>query len=220
MGEPEPRPSLRDPWDGVLSQAASLDATWEAPMTTAPQPAHLSPSTGEAGDDLLVAASGTHDAAVLTLCVRATSILSSSVGQRFRIRCVDCEPPVERFLVGPPARPPVPVPADLPFDPAVCARARWVVRVVLEVLDGHRPPGQLSRIVDPSPLAYLRAAAGQLTGRRQRSRLGSVRVCQPHDGAAEVAAVCRVGGRIRAVAMRLEEAGADQGWRCRAIRLI
>jgi hypothetical protein len=45
-------------------------------------------------------------------------------------------------------------------------------------------------------------------------------VCQPHECAAEVAAVCRVGGRIRAVAMRLEAAGADQGWRCRVIRLI
>jgi hypothetical protein len=52
MGEPEPPPSLRDPWDGVLGRAASLDATWEAPMTTAPhQPAHRSPSTSEAGDD-------------------------------------------------------------------------------------------------------------------------------------------------------------------------
>jgi hypothetical protein len=35
-----------------------------------------------------------------------------------------------------------------------------------------------------------------------------------------VAAVCRVGGRVRAVAMRLEQVGADQAWRCRAIRLI
>jgi hypothetical protein len=127
--------------------------------------------------------------------VRASSIPSCRVGSWFRIRCVDYEPPVERFLGRPPARTPVSVPADLPFDPAVHARARRVLQVVLEVLDGHRPLAQLRRIVDPSPLAYLRAAAGQL-------------------------GVCRVGGRIRAVAMRLEEAGADQGWRCRAIRLI
>jgi rhodanese-related sulfurtransferase len=190
-------------------------------MTTAPQSAHRSPSTSDAGDDVLVAAPDTQDAAVLTLCVRASSLLSSPIGRRFRIRGVDYEPPVERFLVGPPARPPVSVPADLPFDPAVCARARWVLQVVLEVLDGHRPLAQLRRIVDPSPLAYLRAVTGQLgAGRRPRSRLGTVRVCQPHDGAAEVAAVCRVGGRVRAVAMRLEAAGADQGWRCRVIRLI
>jgi hypothetical protein len=191
-------------------------------MTTAPhQSAHRSPSTSEAGDDVVAASDESQDAAVLTLCVRASSIPSCRVGRRFRIRGVDYEPPVERFLVGPPARPPVSVPADLPFDPAVCARARWVLQVVLEVLDGHRPLAQLRCIVDPSPLAYLRAVAGQLSaGRPPRSRLGPVRVCQPHDGAAEVAAVCRVGGRIRAVAMRLEAAGADQGWRCRAIRLI
>jgi hypothetical protein len=205
--------------DGVLRQAASLDATSEAPMTTAPQPAHLSPSTRDV--DGGVAASDTQDPPALTLCVPASSILSSSVGRRFRIRRVDYEPPVERFLVRPPARPPVSVPADLPFDPAVRARARRVLQVVLEVLDGHRPLAQLSRIVDPSPLAYLRAAAGQLgAGRRSRSRLKSIRVCQPHEGAAEVAAVCRVGGRTRALAMRLEQAGADQAWRCRAIRLI
>jgi hypothetical protein len=187
-------------------------------MTTAPQPAHLN-STSDV--DAGVAASDTQDAPVLTLRVPASSPLSSPVGHWFRIRCVDYEPPVERFLVGPPARTPVPVPDDLPFDPAVRARARRVVQVILEVLDGHRPPAQLSRIVDPSPLAYLRAVAAQLgAGRRQRSRLGSVLVCQPHEGAAEVAAVCRVGGRIRALAMRLEAAGADRAWRCRVIRLI
>jgi hypothetical protein len=164
--------------DGVLRQAASLDATWEAPMTTAPQPAHLSPSTRDV--DGGVAASAIQDAAVLTLCVRASSILSLSVGCRFRIRCVDYKPPVERFLVGPPARTPVSVAADLPFDPAIRARARRVLQVVLEVLDGHRPLAQLSRIVDPSPLAYLRAAAGQSgAGRRSRSRLGSIRLSAP-----------------------------------------
>ena len=188
-------------------------------MTTAPhQSAHLSPSAADVDGG---AASDTQGPPALTLCVPASSILSSSVGRRFRIRCVDYEPPVERFLVGPPARTPVSVPADLPFDPAVRARARRVLQVVLEVLDGHRPPGQLSPILDPSPLAYLRAVAGQMAvGRRQRSRLGTIRVCQPHEAAAEVAAVCRVGGRIRALAMRLEQAGADPGWRCRAIRLI
>jgi hypothetical protein len=96
------------------------------------------------------------------------------------------------------------VPRSVVTDHRSGHSARWMV------LDGHRPPAQPRRIVDPSPLAYLRAVAGQLgAGRRPRSRLGTVRVCQPHEGAAEVAAVCRVVARVRAVAMRLG------GGRCR-----
>jgi hypothetical protein len=40
----------------------------------------------------------------------------------------------------------------------------------------------------------------------------SVRVCEPVDGVAEVAAVISQGGRCRAVAARLE--GVDGRWRC------
>jgi hypothetical protein len=110
---------------------------------------------------------------------------------------------------------PQPTPrADLP-DPA-----RWAARLVqatVEVLAGRRPLQQLMPYTDD----YVYA---QLTGRLRRRRgpgrpplLCSVHASEPRDGVAEVCAVVRESGRVRAIAARLE--GYDGRWRCTALQL-
>ncbi|MGQ0574725.1 MAG: Rv3235 family protein [Pseudonocardia sp.] len=92
-----------------------------------------------------------------------------------------------------------------------------VLRLLLEVLDGHRPPGQLTEHLTRPALRHLRAAGLRGSG---RSRLTSMRVCRPARHAAEVAAVYRLDGRARAVAARFERTGRGRdGWRCVALRL-
>jgi hypothetical protein len=92
-----------------------------------------------------------------------------------------------------------------------------LLRVALEVLDGRRPPGHLDPHVSPAARRYWRAARGQ---RRDRTpaRLLRLRVCVPAPGAAEVAAVCAVDGRTRALAARFEQ--RRSGWCCTVVRLL
>jgi hypothetical protein len=114
-----------------------------------------------------------------------------------------------------PARNPVPQPGR---DQHAEAHQRVAValRVALEVLDGRRPDAHLADIAAPDVLRYWRAARGQ---RRVRTpaRLKAMRVCLPAPGAAEVAAVCAIDGRVRALAARFERRGGR--WRCTAVRL-
>jgi hypothetical protein len=105
---------------------------------------------------------------------------------------------------------------DLP-DPREAGRR--VLTTVLETLAGRRPAAQLGRLTTPVVLAALSA------GRRPRwcaegaspIVLGTVHVCEPVDGVAEVSAVARRAGRAHAVAARLE--GIDGRWRCTAVQI-
>jgi hypothetical protein len=118
------------------------------------------------------------------------------------------------------------------------------LRLALEVVSGHRPPGPADRLgqrvgaalrllatsqADPrehwSPRVPARhrgtqpAAAGSSTG----AGLRALRTCIPTDGVAEVSAVWRRRGRYRALAARFDSVEADlersELWRCTALRL-
>lgn len=118
----------------------------------------------------------------------------------------------------PPPPPPAPaVNAVVDRDERLAPSARTCLLMLLEVLDGRRPANQLADRLSPAALRYLRAAA---TARRTsvRSTLSSLRICRPGVGVGEVAAVCRLDGRARAVAARFERA-PDGAWRCVALRL-
>ncbi|GGL85958.1 Rv3235 family protein [Nakamurella endophytica] len=82
-----------------------------------------------------------------------------------------------------------------------------LARALIEVLGGRRSLGQLRVHCAPDVFAGLQAAVA-LPG---NAALSSVRVSQPADGAAEVAAVYRAAGRARAIAFRLQ--GLDGRWR-------
>ena len=58
---------------------------------------------------------------------------------------------------------------------------------------------------------------GWCTGGRSPLLVGTVHVCEPVDGVAEVTAVARRDGRAHAVAARLE--GIDGRWRCTALQI-
>jgi hypothetical protein len=127
---------------------------------------------------------------------------------------------------GPPQPPPAPPARTPPAVPAIDHADRDTVRTALagtlqlamEVLDGRRPPAHLSRQFDPAPLRYWRAAAQQ---RRVRSPARATRLvlCRPHADAAELAVVCHIDGKVRALAARFERNDPTTGWRCTAIRL-
>ncbi|MFC5995047.1 Rv3235 family protein [Pseudonocardia hispaniensis] len=116
--------------------------------------------------------------------------------------------------------PSVPLPRPQPTleDGAARRRARQVLQFVLEVLDGRRPAPHLEPYVAPAVLRYVTAAVDRPDLRHDRAgRLCSLRLDLPRTGVAETAAVCRFGGRIRALAARFEL--DDGGWRCTALRL-
>lgn len=92
--------------------------------------------------------------------------------------------------------------------------ARQIIRAVLEVIEGVRPVGQLSRWITPE--IRDRIARRGLLARRRRTRPrhpSSVRTtltCVPADGVVEISAVVTHGGRVRAVAVRM--VGVDHRW--------
>ena len=96
---------------------------------------------------------------------------------------------------------------------------RRLLTTALEVLAGRRPPTQLRPLTSPRVFTALSA------GRRPRwcadggapIVLGTVYVCEPVDGVAEVSAVARRSGRAHAVAARLE--GIDGRWQCTAVQI-
>ncbi|GAA4971513.1 Rv3235 family protein [Kineococcus glutinatus] len=109
---------------------------------------------------------------------------------------------------------------DLPATDQWCRR---YVQVLLEVLAGQRPATQLLRWSSTDVYAALQKRAALSA----RLRLGtaptrppavlSLRSCAPRDGVSEAAAVVRDGGRVRAVALRLE--GWDGRWRVTALEM-
>ena len=91
------------------------------------------------------------------------------------------------------------------------------LRLAVEVFDGRRPPEQLATRLDPAALGRWRAArAARRTS--TASRVLRLRLCLPHAEAAEVAAVCRIDGRVRALAARFERHGP--AWTCTLLQLI
>lgn len=125
----------------------------------------------------------------------------------------------------PPSPPPVLVATPLApgtddSDPAVRRAAVHVLRVAVEVLDGRRPAAHLERHLTPRALRYWRAAAESRSRRDGASQILRLVLCRPSAATAEVAAVCRIGGRVRALAVRFEEAtDAPAGWRVTVLRL-
>jgi Family of unknown function (DUF6459) len=101
---------------------------------------------------------------------------------------------------------------DLP-DPEVFARRLLVG--VFEALGGRRSLHQLASHVSHRVYGGLMTDVERSATRRKwrtPPALRSIRVCEPADGVAEVAAVIRADARCRAVALRLE--GLDGRWRC------
>ena len=116
--------------------------------------------------------------------------------------------------VVPPPEPDVPPPMD---TQGVRRSVGTTLRLAVEVLDGRRPPEQLATRLDPGTLGRWRAARAC---RRTSgvSRLLRLRLCLPHAEAAEVAAVCRIDGRVRALAARFERHGP--AWTCTHLQLV
>jgi hypothetical protein len=100
---------------------------------------------------------------------------------------------------------------------------RWSARLaqaIVETLHGHRPVQQLLRWTDDAVYTAItsRLASRPRTAPAARPMLRSIRVCTPTDGVAEASVVVQIGGRCRAMAMRLE--GLDGQWRCTALEII
>ncbi|WP_369135600.1 Rv3235 family protein [Modestobacter sp. I12A-02662] len=103
--------------------------------------------------------------------------------------------------------------------PDARAAGRRLVTLTLEAFAGRRPVTQLQPLVTPQLFAALsgRRRPRWCTEGTSPLLVGSVRVCEPVDGVAEVAAVARRAGRAHAVAARLE--GIDGQWRCTALQI-
>lgn len=102
--------------------------------------------------------------------------------------------------------------------PAAEPWAHRFAQMLSEVAQGTRPAGQLRKWVTPKVLATLRPQVASTKASRARSGrttpavVKRVRVDQPTDGVAEVAAVVRSRRRAYALALRLE--GWDGRWIC------
>ncbi len=96
-----------------------------------------------------------------------------------------------------------------------------LAQVIVEVLAGARPAGQLAGLASLDVLRFLARGAGRLGASQgapvQLPVVTTVRICEPVDGVVEASAVIRTGTRVRALALRLE--GIDGRWRCTAIHL-
>ena len=136
--------------------------------------------------------------------------------------------------VAPPRLRLVPGQHDADFDPDFAPRptprtelpapAVWsgrFVQALVEVLWGGRPSTQLVRWTNATVYAHVQRRAGVAmrvpATRGARPRVRSVRVCEPNDGVAEVAAVVERGQRTTAIALRLE--GIDGRWQCTVLEL-
>ena len=104
-----------------------------------------------------------------------------------------------------------------------------LVQALVEVLAGDRPLTQLVRWTSTEvydevaallPVRRPARAAARRTSpddESVRASVSSVRLTEPADGVAEVAATVRRGGRTTAVALRLE--GLDGRWQCTALEV-
>jgi Family of unknown function (DUF6459) len=123
-----------------------------------------------------------------------------------------------------PARPRVWVPRPRPAtslpDPAPWGR-RLLIGII-ETAAGHRPVQQIAALLSPS---VHRGLCADFERTRQagpphwlhRASIRSVRATEPCDGVAELCATVEVCGRVRAVALRLEDQRGR--WRCTRLQL-
>lgn len=160
----------------------------------------------------------------------STTTPGSATATGFRVRRVVTDPPAEPHAGGQPAAaawrhaPTSELVDVLDVDALTRQELVRLVGVLLEVLDGRRPLAQLATrgLVAPEVARYLRADRRAGRGRRV-SRVESVHVCAPRAGVAEIAAVCRIEGAVRAVALRAErdeQPYDDRPWRVVALRII
>lgn len=109
---------------------------------------------------------------------------------------------------------------------AAAAATTAVLRRLVEVLDGRRPPEHLRPLLSPSAYSRTETVLRALRGGRavpphiSTARLLSVHPCHPASGVIEVSAVWRLDGRVRAIAARFERRGGPQPqWRCTVLLL-
>ncbi|WP_131745695.1 Rv3235 family protein [Frankia sp. Cppng1_Ct_nod] len=99
--------------------------------------------------------------------------------------------------------------------PSARAVATVVVRAMVEAMTGIRPAAHLAAWTTPHVQADLERLAADNV-RQRRYTLRCVRVCEPRDGIAEVAAVIACGERACALALRMET--SDGRWRVTALQ--
>lgn len=106
-----------------------------------------------------------------------------------------------------------------PVNPAALVRAQQVFRLTFEVLEGRRGPRQLQPLMTPELVEKVTTLARARLGRRApgTARLNRVHVQQVTTQAAEACATVTLGGRVHAVAARMEL--RPQGWQCTALRI-
>lgn len=97
-------------------------------------------------------------------------------------------------------------------------RAETVVRIVLEVFDGHRPLTHLVPYACPGVLRYVAAGVPPRGDEPSHGVLRSLH-CRVERTGAEVTAVCRFGAAHRALAARLDLTPTGD-WRCTALRVL
>ncbi|MGE0346568.1 MAG: Rv3235 family protein [Gemmatimonadales bacterium] len=113
---------------------------------------------------------------------------------------------------------PVPLVVDVTPFPELDEVAHRTIRLLFEAVDGRRGWSQVMPLAAPAVIRYLRAATDIYRAAGRPTRVRSVHVSQPHEGAAEIAAVVHM-RRVRAVAARLQLATGG-GWRCTALRIL
>ncbi|WP_322750220.1 MULTISPECIES: Rv3235 family protein [unclassified Frankia] len=96
-----------------------------------------------------------------------------------------------------------PVEAPNRSTPTARAVATVVVRAIVEAMTGIRPVAHLATWTSAQVQADLEQLAANNV-RKQRYTLRCVRICEPREGIAEVAAVIARGERVSALALRME----------------
>jgi hypothetical protein len=114
-----------------------------------------------------------------------------------------------------------------PISPGRAATIRFL-GVCVEVLNGHRPATHLRPLTTAADLTRItdqlvrRTTRTYLTGRGAphptRVRLRGLRICEPRDGIAEMAAVLEFGAQTWAMAGRLERHGDT--WLCTVVQVV
>jgi Family of unknown function (DUF6459) len=127
--------------------------------------------------------------------------------------------PFDAVPLRPVWKPAPPRPSELP------APGPWARRLLIGMIEtaaGRRPLHQLTPLLSPSVTRgigadFERAAQAGTPHWLHRASVRSVRASEPARGVSELCATVDTGGRIRAIAMRLEEHHGR--WRCTRLQL-
>lgn len=138
----------------------------------------------------------------------------------------DFDDPTVRWATPPqiPLRqlPDPPPPEDCPVwdEPGEVRDLQWrLLCLILEVLDGRRPPGQLRGFVTPSVYESLVTRRSRSVPGRQH-RLRTLHTCRPARGVLEVCGTITVttGRHIRALAVAARVEQRRSRWLCTVLR--